>query len=382
MSLNDRLQAALTQRKVDGNFRQLKIEAGIDFFSNDYLGYAGSAELQALISAELLLNKDQPTGSRGSRLLAGNSAYCMNLEYRLAEFFDQPASLLFNSGFDANLSLLSSVPVRNDTIIYDELVHASIHAGMRLGNARAIKFNHNDANSLREKIALATGNIFVVVESLYSMDGDLAPLALINEICLESGASLIIDEAHSTGIFGLGGRGIVHDLNLQLTTFAVINTFGKAMGAHGACISGSEVLKDYLVNFARPFIYSTALSFHALACISKSIAFAAADRFSRLQLAENIALFRKSMIEYGIVLNEAPGPVQTIIIPGNENCKIVSQCLGSLGFAVRAILAPTVAAGTERLRICIHAFNKPADIQRLVNVLCPLIRKSSNIAAV
>lgn len=368
-SLQERLNAALTQRREDGNLRNLKIEKGIDFYSNDYLGYADSTELQELIKQELSRYKSAPTGSKGSRLLAGNSTYAMELEYKLAEFFNFKASLLFNSGFDANLSLLSTIPRRNDTIIYDELVHASIHAGIRLGNARAVKFKHNDTGSLQEKLDLATGTVFVVVESLYSMDGDVSPLALIAEICLAKGAHLIVDEAHSTGIFGKGGRGLIHELDLQHKIFAIVHTFGKGIGAHGASVSGSELLKDYLINFARPFIYSTALPFHALACIRIGLEYASGDEHSRNKLISNISLFKKRMLECQFVLNDAPGPVQSLILPGNERCKKASASLIEEGFAVRAILAPTVATGTERLRICIHSFNTETEIRNLVIAL-------------
>lgn len=368
-SLLERLDAALIQRRENGNLRTLKIETGIDFYSNDYLGYADSKELQKLIKNELNRFSTAPTGSKGSRLLAGNSTYAMDLEHKLAEFFDFKATLLFNSGFDANLSLLSTIPRRNDTIIYDELVHASIHAGMRLGNARTIKFTHNDAESLREKIALATGTVFVVVESLYSMDGDVSPLALFAEICISEGAYLIVDEAHSTGIFGEGGRGLIHQLNLQHKIFAIVHTFGKGIGAHGASVSGSELLKEYLINFARSFIYSTALPFHTLACINTGLEYSSQDEYSRSTLMSNINFFKNLMLESKFTLTDAPGPVQSLILPGNERCKKASKSLNDAGFAVRAILAPTVASGTERLRICIHSFNTETEIWGLVRAL-------------
>lgn len=373
-SLTERLDAALLKRREDGNLRNLKIESGIDFFSNDYLGYADSLKLQGLIKEELSRYSTAPTGSKGSRLLAGNSTYAMGLERKLADFFDFEATLLFNSGFDANLSLLSTVPRRNDTIIYDELVHASIHAGIRLGNARAIKFNHNDAESLLEKIALATGTVFVVVESLYSMDGDISPLTRFAQICLAKGAYLIVDEAHSTGIFGNGGRGLVDQLNLQDKIFAIVHTFGKGIGAHGASVSGSALLIEYLINFARPFIYSTALPFHTLACINMGLEYASGDEYSRSRLMSNIRFFKKLMLENQFILTDAPGPVQSLILPGNEQCKKASDYLINAGFAVRAILAPTVAPGTERLRICIHSFNTESDISSLVAALTACCR--------
>lgn len=409
-SIEARLQAALAQRSAEGNLRELKLETGIDFYSNDYLGYARSEELKRQISAEFDRFPAEPTGSTGSRLLAGNSAYAMSLEAELAGFFDYPASLIFNSGFDANLALLSTLATRTDTIVYDELVHASIHAGIRLSNARTYKFRHNDPESLREKIKLGTGTVFVAVESLYSMDGDLAPLSDFARICREEGACLIVDEAHSTGIMGPDGRGLVAALGLETEVLAVLHTFGKGMGTHGACISGSGNLKSFLVNFARPFIYSTSLPFHTLVTMRMSLHFGAADLTSRTRLQEHIRLFRElSCLPPAIMpaasaiapesepladdhsedalSGDAPlagalsghvlsvpkilasGPIQTLVIPGNEACKRASRELISAGFIVRAILAPTVAPGTERLRICLHAFNSPDEITRLAALL-------------
>lgn len=376
LKLKEKLETALARRTQDGSLRTLKTEDHLlDFYSNDYLGFASSPELQRKIAAETASYPGTKAGSTGSRLLAGNSAYAMNLEAELAAYFGFSGALLFNSGFDANLALLSCIAGRGDTIIYDELAHSSMLEGARLSPARSYRFAHNDPESLRAKIKLATGIVFVAVESLYSMDGDTAPLAALAAICKEEGAHLIVDEAHSTGITGPEGRGLVRENELADDVVAVLYTFGKAMGTHGACLAGSSLLKQYLINFARPFIYSTALPFHTLASIRMALGHSAESGLLRLQLLSNISLFRESALATGLQLMDAQGPIQGLLIPGNEACKEAARCLQEAGFGIRAILHPTVALGQERLRICIHAFNSAGDIIRLTALLATLQEK-------
>lgn len=372
--LTEKLEAALKKRKDDGCLRTLKSEDHLlDFYSNDYLGFASSWPLQQKIRSETARYPMAKTGSTGSRLLAGNSVYAMNLETELASHFGFSGALLFNSGFDANLALLSCIAGKNDTIIYDELAHSSMLEGARLSPARSYRFAHNDPESLRSKIRLATGIVFVAVESLYSMDGDKSPLKAIAAVCKEEGAHLIVDEAHSTGITGPAGRGLVIENGLEEEVFAVLYTFGKAMGTHGACLAGSSLLKEYLINFARPFIYSTALPFHTLASIRMALLHSVDSTLLREKLMMNVNLFKDLMKTSGLGLIDAEGPVQCLVIPGNEACKKTAAYLQDLGFGIRAILHPTVALGRERLRICIHAFNTSEDITRLAAALGALL---------
>lgn len=212
----------------------------------------------AEISAQL------PLGSTGSRLLTGHYELLETLEDKIAEFHQGEAALVFNAGYNANLGLLSAIPRRSDVILYDELVHASIHDGIRLSPARSSVFAHNNTSALEQLLQEHQGKtIFVLVESIYSMDGDAAPLKTIQALCQKYQAYLVVDEAHSTGICGHYGEGLCVETGIHKEVFARIYTFGKAMGGHGAAVVGSKVLKDYLLNYARPLIYTTALSPHS-----------------------------------------------------------------------------------------------------------------------
>jgi 8-amino-7-oxononanoate synthase len=242
-SIQQYISSKLEQRKTENNFRSLKVADGlIDFYSNDYLGFARDTALQSAIEQEIKNNANQPTGSTGSRLLSGNNAYVEALEAQLAAFHGSESALLFNSGFDANYGLLSTLPYRGDTIIYDELAHASFHDGMRSSKAASIAFKHNDVAHLEEKLKAATGLKYVVVESVYSMDGDIAPLTEISALCKKYSAGLIVDEAHAIGTQGAKGEGLATG---EIETLARVYTFGKAMGTHGAVVVCNQQLKEF-----------------------------------------------------------------------------------------------------------------------------------------
>jgi 8-amino-7-oxononanoate synthase len=366
------LKDALDKRKNNGSFRTLKIlQDLVDFCSNDYLGFSSTGSLRAKI---LEFNQKQPKhvfeGSTGSRLLSGNSAVAESLETYIASFHDAEAALLFNSGYDANIGLFSSIPKRNDTILYDELVHASIRDGIRLSYAKAYSFRHNDLNHLEELAIQAKGNVFVAVESIYSMDGDLAPLTELAAFCENHNANLIVDEAHATGVFGYQGKGCVCDLTLEEKIFARVHTYGKAMGTHGAAVIGSKLLKEYLVNFARSFIYTTALPYHSLIAIKCAYGLLSESDEMMDSLHENIKLYSKLTVKSGkLNVLKSASPIQCIIIPGNEKVLTAAQNIQKKGFDVRPIMSPTVPTGKERLRICIHAFNTEEEIKRLVGTI-------------
>ncbi len=354
----------LEKRKEAGLYRSLSRENGlIDFVSNDYLGFATTGKLQAWLDKHDISHIPHFTGSTGSRLLSGNTEYAEALENKIANFHGAEAGLIFNSGYDANIGLFSSIAGKDDTIIYDELIHASIKDGARLSLAKHFSFRHNDAEHLRKKIKAATGNIFVAVESVYSMDGDFAPLEEIVEICEEEGAYLIVDEAHATGIFGKNGEGIVSDQKLQRSVFARIHTFGKALGCHGAIVLGSKELRDYLINFARSFIYTTALPGHSLLAIYGAYELLPEAKKERNNLVNNINYYTQIATEKGI--QSFPSQIQTIIIPGNDNVRKAAQNIREKGFDVRPVLSPTVPNGKERLRICLHSFNTEEEIRKL-----------------
>lgn len=358
----DFLHRKLDERRAQNAFRQLRLPGdAVDFCSNDYLGIATNRLID--ISPDAGLRH----GSTGSRLLAGNYELMEETESMIADFHDAPAGLIFNSGYDANLGLLSCVPKRGDTILYDHLSHASLRDGIRLSFGRAFSFAHNDLDDLEKKIRQAEGNIFVVTESVFSMDGDLAPLEAIATLCRQYGAYLIVDEAHATGITGPRGEGLVQQLGLAGACFARIHTFGKALGCHGAVVLGSRALKDYLINFARPFIYTTALPESSIMAILKAYELFPGMEQERRCLRKHIRQFQDARLRYRTLLSITP--IQGVIVPGNSEVKAVAASLQRAGLDVRAILYPTVPQGSERLRIVLHAFNTEEEVDKLAGIL-------------
>ncbi|MGI4752009.1 MAG: aminotransferase class I/II-fold pyridoxal phosphate-dependent enzyme [Janthinobacterium lividum] len=355
------IQQKLIQRKLDDNFRVLKTASGlIDFCSNDYLGFARSEKLKALVETELQKYPDYNNGSGGSRLLTGNTMFVEELEQEISNYHQAKTGLIFNSGYDANLGLFSSLPQRGDTIITDELIHACIIDGAKLSYANRFTFKHNDLDDLEKKLKNAKGICYVAVESVYSMDGDEAPLIEIIQLMQKYNANLIVDEAHATGVFG---SGLVQSLNLQDQVFARTVTFGKALGSHGAIVLGSENLRNYLINFARSFIYTTAPSFHQLMTIKMAYQLLENSAEAQQQLLKLISIFKNALQKkHSKFLIESNSAIQSILISGNANAKSLAAHLQQNGFDVRAILSPTVPIGMERLRICIHAFNTEEEI--------------------
>jgi 8-amino-7-oxononanoate synthase len=367
-SINRFISENLEYRKDNNSLRALRPENNlIDFCSNDYLGFAHSMEFRAMFESELKKYPFFHMGSGGSRLLAGNDTFTEKLEKDIAEFHKAESSLLFNSGYDANIGLFSSLPQRGDTIISDEYIHASIIDGIRLSHATRFVFRHNDLQSLEQKIKLAKGRIFIVVESIYSMDGDEAPLNEISKIAKKFDAALIVDEAHATGIFGKAGRGIVHELGLCDDVFARIITFGKGMGTHGAAVLGSDKLRTYLINFSRSFIYTTASSFISHLAIKVSYDFLKNYDHQTI-IHERIEQFKKK-INPEINLLPSKSAIQIIVVPGNTRAREAAAKIQEAGFDVRAILSPSVAIGTERLRICLHNHNSINEIDNLCTIL-------------
>ncbi len=359
----------LDERKVQNSLRLLQLprEGMIDFCSNDYLG----------IVKNKLLSPDPCHGSKpwhgsgygstGSRLLTGNYPLIKDTEKFIADFHGAEAALIFNSGYDANVGLLSSVPQRGDTILYDYLSHASVRDGIRLSFAGYFAFRHNDMNDLEAKLKIAKGNVFVVTESVFSMDGDTCPLQELVGLCEKYNAHLIIDEAHATGVIGEKGEGLLQMLGAVGKVFARIHTFGKACGAHGAAVVGSKTLKDYLINFARSFIYSTALPEQAVAHIKASYELFPALGREREHLQGLIRKIQSSTLNFQLLKSQTP--IQGIIIPGNEKVKQAAEVLQANGLDVRPILYPTVPKGKERLRIVLHAFNSENELNLLLNCL-------------
>ncbi len=369
-----KVEKSLEKRKSQGSLRELKFSKGlIDFSSNDYLGFARNLDICQ--RAEKLIKEVSPlkNGSGGSRLLTGNHPLYAPAEEIVAQYHKAEAALIFNSGYDANLGFFSAVPGKNDLILYDELIHASIRDGIQLSAAKALKFRHNDLDDLKNKISRLKndifGEVYLVTESIFSMDGDSPDLEAFASFAEENGHFLIVDEAHAAGV---KGAGMIAEAGLQEKVFARLITFGKAMGAHGAAIIGSEGLKVFLVNFARSFIYSTALPPHSLATIIAAYQELQGDGKAEVsKLQENIKFFRAEVSKSGFQKQflESGSAIHCCVLPGNAEVKKASQVLEEHGFDVRPILSPTVPAGSERLRICLHSFNSKEEIARLIEVL-------------
>jgi 8-amino-7-oxononanoate synthase len=357
----------LQKREEQGLLRKLSIvNKSVDFTSNDYLGFARSKELYQMIESKMTTSKKR-TGSAGSRLLSGNSIEAEELETFLAKFYNTHSALLFNSGYDANIGLFSSIAKKDDTILYDELVHASIHDGIRLSRANSFAFRHNDLIRLEERLKLLSRNIFVVVESIYSMDGDCAPLKKISDLCNKYNANLIVDEAHATGVFG---KGLVQNIKLEDKVFARVHTFGKALGTHGAVVLGSDVLKKYLVNYARSFIYTTALPYHSFISIDCAYQLLAKSEKLQNKLHENISYFRKKIADskkYQWL--DSISAIQSLIVPGNKEVRQLCKTIQEKDMDVRPILSPTVPKGKERIRVCLHSYNTKEEIDLLFKTI-------------
>ncbi len=377
-----KFEGKILEREISGNLRSLKNKnLPFDFVSNDYLGLARSEELFNRIQFRYQrLNVTNKNGSGGSRLLSGNTSIAQKVEKDLAAHFNAEAALLFNSGYTANLAIVSSIAGQGDTILYDHLSHVCLKEGAWMSKAEARPFRHNDVKDLEIKLKQVStqGEVFVVIESVYSMDGDIAPVEQIYDVCRYYGANLIVDEAHSTGVMGKHGNGYLNEIGFADKVFARVYTFGKAMGVHGACVCGSETLIKYLVNFARPFIYTTAMPMHSIISIEQAFEYLFDYPELNDQLLKKIDLFRKEIDSCHFDGNgaEYPGSVtaiQPVIIPGNDRIKEIAIQLQQDGFDVRPILAPTVKQGAERLRISLHAHNTDEEIVQLVSKLKSLI---------
>jgi 8-amino-7-oxononanoate synthase len=371
-SAEDYIKNRLAERQQAGSYRILKPENSlIDFCSNDYLGFSHSSVLKNKIDEEINSHPNL-NGSTGSRLISGNLAYTEALEQEIAALFNSEAGLLFNSGYDANLGLLSALPQRVDTIITDELIHASVIDGARLSYANRYTFKHNDLDSLEAKLQHAKGACYVVIESVYSMDGDTPPIAEILALTEQYGANLIVDEAHAVGLYSTG---IVTQLGLQNRVFARTVTFGKALGCHCAIILGSKLLRQYLINFARSFIYTTAAPFHQLASIKMACGLLVQSTAEMEQLNQNIRLFKQQVklsanSPYSLINSDSP--IQCVLLKSNEKATEIAAHLQKKGFDVRAILSPTVPLGGERVRICLHAYNTANEVSLLAEEIYKL----------
>ncbi|WP_282123274.1 aminotransferase class I/II-fold pyridoxal phosphate-dependent enzyme [Algibacter mikhailovii] len=376
-----KLNQKLDARKANNALRKLRTPDDlIDFSSNDYLGFSINETIFNNAHTFLIEQNIKQNGSTGSRLLSGNHTLYNYLERDISKFHNSQSALIFNSGYDANIGFFSSVPQRGDLILYDEFIHASIRDGIKISNAKAYKFKHNNLADLEQKCQMERNRspldsqIYVVTESVFSMDGDSPDVTGIANICKTYNALLVVDEAHAIGVFGDNGAGIIQDLKLEHDIFARIITFGKAMGCHGAAILGSTKLKQYLINFSRSFIYTTALPPHSLATIHSAYKMLT-NTESRNKLYENITCFKAEIVNNNLehIFIESNSAIHCCIISGNDNVKSISQQLQDSGFDVKPILSPTVPKDEERLRFCLHAYNSEKEISEVLGLLATFV---------
>ena len=368
----------LGQREQNNSLRKLAFPNHlIDFASNDYLGFSKSEAIFNKTHAYLIDNAILQNGATGSRLLSGNHAIYQVAENFIAKFHQSERALIFNSGYDANVGFFSAVPQRNDVILFDELSHASIRDGIQLSNAKSYKFQHNDFEDLERLIQNLSSKsqdlttIYIVTESVFSMDGDAPNLEELVALSNKYNCYLVVDEAHALGVFGNSGEGLIQLLGLQDPIFARIITFGKGLGCHGAAILGSQKLVDYLVNFARSFIYTTGLSPHSVATILVAYQHLQTEKEALQKLRENIIHFNQEKKQLGLnpLFVRSKSAIQSAIIPGNKKVKTIASQLQEKGFDVKAILSPTVPEGQERLRFCLHSYNSKEEISEVLRLL-------------
>lgn len=360
----------LEERNNLGMLRKLTIpesstENSSDFASNDYLGLSRNKTIFNAAHQYLIENNTIANGATGSRLISGNSALHEETEKFIASFHNSESAVIYNSGYDANIGFFSCVPQKGDVVLYDEYIHASIRDGLRLSLANSYKFTHNSIDNLESLLQRHTekaATVYVVTESVFSMDGDSPNLSALVALAEQYNCKLIVDEAHAIGVFGTKGEGLLQQLGLNNKAFARIVTFGKALGCHGAAVLGSLALKEYLINFSRSFIYTTALPPHALATMQFAYKEVAENTTLRKALQENINYFTSTAQQEGIECIESNSAIQCVVIPGNEKVKSIAQHLQQKGYNVKAILSPTVPAGQERLRFCLHSYNTKDEI--------------------
>ena len=366
-------QGLLDRLAERGRLRALQPVAGRDFASNDYLGLAGSAALRG-IAAEALA-RNVAVGAGASRLLRGNDPEILALETAAAAHFGSGAALYLANGYAANLAIFSALPQGRDLMLHDALIHASALDGLRLGAATARPFRHNDVQQAADLLATwradgGRGRVWLAVESLYSMDGDAAPLADLMDLAERADAFVIVDEAHATGIWGPGGRGFAAPWAAR-ENVVTLHTCGKALGASGALVCAAPTLREVLVNRARSFIYSTAPSPLIAAVVRGTLALLAADPSRRNLLKARVDHAWAEARRIG--LPATGSQILPVLLGDDHRTMALATALQARGFDVRGIRSPTVPRGTERLRISVTLNSTEADIGALFAALEQLL---------
>ncbi len=377
MKAPGRLQSMLEALENRHRYRVLAPRRGLDFASNDYLGLSQSPMLQQ--AAQAALDRGVPLGSGGSRLLRGNHPEHEALEQEAADFFGAEAALFMGGGFQANQAIFSTLPAAGDLVLHDALIHASAHEGLRMGRADTRAFAHNDTADARRAIAAwqsggGSGQVWIAVESIYSMEGDIAPLQALSELARDTGAILVVDEAHATGVFGPQGRGLAHGLTAGVLT---LHTCGKGLGVSGGLICGPRVMIDTLINRARPFIFATAPAPFSAALVRAVIA--------RLRSDDDLVSAAQGRVQHahaearraGLPQDTLHSQIIPVILGDDARTMDMAAALQAKGLDIRGIRPPTVPRGTSRLRISITGNVSKDDISALFETLAQYQREAA-----
>lgn len=380
-SLDATLQAALDERRQQHLFRQrVNVASGcgpvlvvdgqslINFCSNDYLGLAGHPDIAAALKSGV---DTYGTGSGASHLISGHSVAHKKLEEQLAEFTGRPRALLFSSGYMANMGIINALVGRHDLVLQDQLNHASLLDGGRLSRADFKRYKHCSLSNLQAQLEQSSASRkLVVTDGVFSMDGDIAPLSEISAIAAEHSAWLMVDDAHGVGVLGATGGGIVEQQNLALEQVPILmGTLGKSFGTFGAFVAGSEVLIDSLIQFARSYIYTTALPPSIACATSASLKILTEEQWRRDHLNVLIKRFRLGGQQIGLQLMASDTPIQPVLINDDARVLEISQQLRYKGIMVGAIRPPTVPQGSGRLRICLSAGHSEQQVDQLLEAL-------------
>ncbi|GAC1619129.1 MAG: 8-amino-7-oxononanoate synthase [Candidatus Acidiferrum sp.] len=367
-SLLRELESGLRALELRTQRRTLTEICGVNLCSNDYLGLAESPALrEEVIEAVAATSR---VGATGSRLLSGHTAEWDTLEEEFARFIGTETALYFGSGYAANLGLMTSLMGKEDVVFSDELNHASLIDGIRLSGARKVIYPHLDLNALESGLRVdSPGRKLVVTESVFSMDGDIAPLTKIVELSERYGAAVIVDEAHATGVHGPRGRGIAAEDDTLGRVFAVVHTCGKALASPGAFVCGSGILREHLINHARTFIFSTALPPYMAGQIRAALRLASGMDEQRSALQEKAIRFNAALRADGWQLSGSASQIVPVVTGGNAETMAAAEELQKKGFAVKAIRPPTVAEGRSRLRLSLTSGIKLAELAQLRCVL-------------
>jgi 8-amino-7-oxononanoate synthase len=373
--LEDRIQDRIRELDLAGLRRRLQPACGIDFSSNDYLGLANHHFLKRQMADAVLR---EGCGATASRLLRGERTAFSDVERRFAAFKGTESALYFGSGYAANIGVLTTFVERQDSVLTDEQNHASIVDGIRLSRAKRIKFRHCDLNHLShllQRIPEGTQK-FLVTESLFSMDGDFAPLAEYASLCRETNTVLIVDEAHAVGIYGKDGTGWTQETATANDVFLTINTAGKAMGVAGAFVAGTQSAIDYLIQRARPFIFSTAPPPSLAAALNASLSVMETEPERRERLLSYSSLLRNLLVQSGLDTGRSSSQILPVVLGDNERACSVAAKLQAAGFDVRALRPPTVPPGTARLRISVNALLDEHTIRQFASALARAVDES------